>query len=347
LTESREKRLKTIRDLIARAASTEFEAERDACLAKADELQTRFQVEEWELAHLNDTSVAGRTPIRRDMEMMWRNGIDFDMRGSLRRMFLDCADHCRCVVAESKDDYVANRIPVFGLEADLDYLDLLYTNLFMQMVSKMKPEYDPSKSLGYNVYQAKEARMKYKDIAIWCGHPEWIKVVPRYNARKGCTEDKVELNGIMIREMKKYAKENNLTVHKEVSLRYYFIDYCSGFVSSVGAKLMQMRQDQGQDEGSMAIALRDMKQVSLELMWAEFPDMAPHPPDCDCDPCHAARCTDPDCKREICKRRRKPVPKSHYRNVSMAGAARGRNAGREAKIIGREPNLGGRRKELG
>lgn len=345
MTDRRESRLKVIRDLLSRAASTEYEAERDLCLAKADELQTKFQIEEWELAHAGDKSATSRTPIRRNMDCSWfMDEGKAAIRSALWSMFLGCAQHVRCAVAHSHANYREKTIPVFGLEDDIDYLDMLFTNLFMQMMSKVKPKFDPDKSLGFNVYNAKEAGMKYHDIALWAGHPEWIKHVERWDKRQGRFVPKTEYDGIMIREMKKFAKEHGLEVHKEISLKYYLEDYCTGFVSTVRAKLEGMREEQGQSEGSMAIALRDMMDLAREAMFQEFEDMRPHPEDCDCDICH--RCHDPNCKRPRCVAARRPVPKSHYRNISYAGSARGREAGREAKIVGRGPTIGNKRKEL-
>ncbi len=345
MTDRRESRLKVIRDLLARAASTEYEAERDSCLAKADELQTKFQIEEWELAQSGDTTSKLSTPIRRNMDCSWyMDEGKYAVRSALWSMFLNCADHCRCVVAHAHTDWKMKVIPVFGLENDIDYLDMLFTNLFLQMLSKVKPKFDPDKSLGYNVYNAKEAGMKYRDIAIWAGHPEWIKNVMRFDKRKGYSVPKQEYDGIMIREMKKYAKEHGLEVHKEQSLAYYLEDYCTGFVSTVNLKLTGMRDEQGQSEGSMAIALRDMRDLAREAMFDDFPDMRPHPDDCDCDKCH--RCYDPDCQRPRCKAARKPAPKAAYRNMSVAGAARGRQAGREAQITQRGGTMPGKKREL-
>lgn len=341
MTDRRESRLKVIRDLLARAASTEFEAERDSCLAKADELQTKFQIEEWELANADDKESVGRTPIRRDMDVSWfMDEGKSAIRSALWSMFLNCCEHVRCVVAHSKADYRAKTIPVFGLEADIDYLDMLFTNLFLQMMSKVRPKFDPDKSLGYNVYNAKEAGMKYGDIAKWAGHPEWITI--KGYSKRGYPQ--YQYNGIMIREMKKFAKENGLTVHKEISLNYYLEDFCSAFVGSVNLKLSAMREEQGQDSGSMAIALRDMRDIAREAMFDDFPDMAPHPPDCDCDKCHV--CDDPKCQRPRCKARRQPLRATHYRNMSVAGAARGRQAGHEAKIVGRGASMPGKKREL-
>jgi len=341
MTDRRESRLKVIRDLLARAASTEYEAERELCLAKADELQTKFQVEEWELAHAGDKSASSRTPIRRDMDCSWfMDENKYAIRSALWSLFLNCCEHVRCVAANKHADFRAKTIPVFGLEDDIDYLDMLFTNLFLQMMSKLRPKYDPDKSLGFNVYNAKEAGMTYKDIAIWAGHPEWIKI--KGYGKRG--KPQYEYDGIMIRSMRKFAKENGLSTHQEVNLENYLEDYCSGFTSSVILKLQAMREDQGQDSGGMAIAIRDMYDVAREAMFTDFPDQRPHPPDCDCDIHH--KCNDPDCERPRCVAARKPAPKAQYRSMSVAGAARGMQAGREAKIIGRSPRIG-RQKEIG
>lgn len=332
--------LRKVRALLTRANHPSTpEPEREVCLRKATAMMDAHAIEQWEAAQSGEQK-SSLKPERRDLDMDWWYGERFAIRSALWTMFAECASFCRVVFNSGTVTNVRlpgavtkTTIPVFGLGSDIDYLDMLFTDLFVQFSAKVKPKYDPNKSLGENVYLAKEAGMKYGDIAKWAGHPEWIKV--KGYSKRGYPQ--YEYNGIMIREMKKFAKAAGLEVHKEISLDAYIEDFCQAFSSEVVRKLRMLRTGEDSSAGSMALALRDITELAKELMWDEFPQLRPHPEDCDCDKCHW--CDDPNCQRRMCVERRKPVKAStakvRYRQLNYTALSRGSAAGREAKIAGK------------
>ena len=168
--------LRKVRALLDRANSTEFEGERDACLAKADALMMAHAIEQWQLEQANPGQAA--QPVRVDMDFSWyydeRNR---EVASAFWLLFIDCAAHCRCVLAHSETSWSREqgyRIPVFGLNSDISYLGMMFTDLLIQLSKKLKPVYDPLLSDGENIYHAREAGMSYRHIARWMGREDLV-----------------------------------------------------------------------------------------------------------------------------------------------------------------------------
>lgn len=120
------------------------------------------------------------------------------------------------------------------------------------------------------------------------------------------------------RQGKEPVKQNNPDT--------YMRSFSNGFVYRLKERLQEMRGEQSKSSGdSLALALRDAVQVAREEMWRIFPDLAPHPANCQCN---------------MCKSRRKPVKyKKDDRAVDYAAWGRGSKAGDEARIEGRGGKL--------
>jgi hypothetical protein len=338
--------LRKVQALLAKAMSTPFEAEADTFRQKANEMMDKYRLEQWELAQVE----AGRArsslkPVRKDVNIAFWWAEHGAFGSTLWSLYKECAAHCAVILATMKYNATNKTVPAYGLESDISFLEMLFTDLYIQMADKIKPQYDPSKSLGENVYRAKEAGMKYKDICHWIGRPELIKKVRRWDDRREKYVIKTEIDGILIREMKKYASANGLTVHKSINLDGYIQDFCDAFGWAVKTKLREMRTGEVRGGESMALAIKDITDLSREEMWEDFPDMRPHPPDCQCDRCHFLKCTDPKCQRTRCVEARKPIKKRSYgrtyaRQTNVHASARGAQAGQSARIMGKNESLG-------
>jgi hypothetical protein len=334
--------LRKVQALLAKAMSTPFEAEADTFRAKANEMMDKYRLEQWELAQAEaGKAKSSLHPIRKDINISWWYTEKYTFKSSLYSVFTECAAHCAVILANMKVNREEQTMPAYGLESDITFLEMLFTDLYIQMADKIKPQFDPNKSLGENVYRAKEAGMKYKDIAKWIGRPELVTI--KGYSKRGYPQYAVD--GILIREMKKYASANGLTVHKTINLEAYVEDFCTSFAWAIRSKLREMRTGEVRGGDTMALAIRDITDLSREAMFGDFPDLRPHPEDCQCDRCHFAKCSDPKCKRPRCVEARKPVRyrKTRYREPVYAAQARGAQAGESARIMGRNESLGNKK----
>jgi hypothetical protein len=324
MTESkRESILRKVRGLMAKAQSTEHEGERQVFMAKADELMEQYAIETWMLETGKDSEQA-RLIVRRQLDIAWwfqMRGVHHDARSEVWWLFDACVRHCRCYTSASAWDVGTKTVAVYGLEADLDYLDLLFTDLLVQLSSKIRPTYDPNKSMGENVMIAKEAGMKYTAIAVWLGYPEWR--VP--NGSGGYkTADK----GKMLREYKKHLASIGKSVSDVVTVHpdAWAISYCAAFRATIQRRFREMSgaRESGSND-SQALVLRDIRLQAQEAMYQDFPDLRPHPEGCEC---------------ETCKPKKALKYREGHRTVSAA-YYRGGEAGANARIASRNQKLGG------
>lgn len=317
--------LQKVRALLAKAASTEFEGERQVFMQKADELMERYAIDQVMLEHAKDSTKA-RLVERRRMEINWYyqlKDIDRDARSEIYWLWIACVRHCRCVGGEFNTYERIDGAPVvsvYGIPSDLMYLDLLFTDLMSQMVAKLRPSYDPDKTMGYNIAVAKAAGMKYADIAVWMGREDWV-----VNGRP------VD-HGIMARAYKQHVEEHGqdwITVRPGT----YQWSFVEGFCRTISSRMYQMRKlrtAETDSTGPMALALRDVLDLAKEELWNDFPNLRPHPEDCQCKTCTA---------------KSKPV-KYRERGISLAGNNAGRVAGQNARITQPGERLAGK-KHLG
>jgi len=152
---------------------------------------------------------------------------------------------------------------------------------------------------------AKEAGMNWEQILDWSGlrgTPLGKRLLPAY---------------------RKYCEAHGLQQVK-VNPKTFQFSYVQSFCNAVSSRLYRMRQERPEPtEGSMALALRDIREQAKESMWDDFPDLRPHPENCSCS---------------ACSRSRKPV-KYRSRTASEAGQSMGYDAGSKARIVTNDGQL--------
>lgn len=146
----REDVIRKVQALLDKAASTGFTAEAEALRSKADELMTKFIIEEHELRAAG--SVADReTPATLDLRSFLSGG------SPIKQQVIDLADSiarycgCRIVIFGGRDVKSRLSFRVYGFKSELDYFELMLTSLMNQMAREMEPKFDPSKSVMENL----------------------------------------------------------------------------------------------------------------------------------------------------------------------------------------------------
>lgn len=245
--------LKRVRAMLAKAESTEFEGEADVFRAKADELMTAYAIEQWQLDAADQADAQSRKPERRDVDISWYwqkaySHINHDLFG----LFSAIADHCRCKTIwwSPVHEGEGGKIPVLGLPADLDYFDLLFTHLQMQLGAKLTPGVEKGDDYMTALVRMKEAGMKWEAIGerlIDAGLMEGP-----YTRKVGVKFTKEYID---------YCNETGRE-RKYINPKTYQRSFTEGFVQMVRVRLNQQKEDQADKGGTgMELALRDIKQM--------------------------------------------------------------------------------------
>jgi hypothetical protein len=323
--------LRKVRGLVAKANSTPFEQEREVFMAKADELMEKYAIDQALLAMEEDTQA--RYVIRKDVDISWwseMRDMDKEVRSRIYWLWSYCVEFCRCYSSTSTWNYKAKTAAVYGMPADLDYMNLLFTDLFLQMSATLRPKYDPNLTMGHNVYNAKNAGMKYVDIAIWMGMPELVEP----NGTGGLkTRDGGKMKHAYQRHLNEHHPgEKRITMHPTT----WAMSFMDGYVTTIHERFRKMRsmRDVPSDANSMALVVRDIREQAREAMFDDFPNLRPHPADCQCKHCVAAR---------------KPVKYSASRaragrKLDWSARTQGGQAGESARIVTMGEKLRGDKK---
>lgn len=266
----RESMLKKVRALLDKAESTTFGPERDAFLAKADDLMLRHAIAEAELASLGGNNKREDPEVRRINVCTANN----PLRDQLAAIITAVARHNRSkiIFSHTLDDKRSSSRPVFasivGFPSDLDYIEMVYTSLTLQLANELEPKPDPSKSEMENVTALKAAGVPWSRIVTLLGY--------EYETEDGKpTPDRQRI----IFGWRKYVKEQGETQLMNNNPKSYQRSYADGFVYEVSKRLRELKARQDRDivggsESSTALVLRDRKTEVDRLYAAAFPNVS-------------------------------------------------------------------------
>lgn len=313
--------LERVRALLAKAASTNYPAEADAFRAKADQIMTAHAIEQWMVDQAESARGDRPVPLRRDFNFEWYR--DNPFADQLWVMFYSTAHHCRCQAVGLKVSWGSYTIPVFGLRSDLDWFDMLFTNLMMAMIQKVDPQPSLNLTLMENLAMMREAGMPWEDA---------INRIIRAGEVEDVTIDQdATFDDVYKPWVHEYRRWCRATGHPQsyVNQRTYRKNFADGFQAEINDRLGEMARnsrfeyDKSHEAGTMEIAVRDIRLTIQDLIYAEFPELRPHARDCDCRRCRAARSA-----------RFVPVRARSIKGPKIDHAARqaGREAGRQVDL---------------
>lgn len=228
--ERRHNQMRKIQALLDRASNTPYEEEANAARAKADELMTLYTIESWELERHKPKGQREEPTVR----MMDVCRGDHAGKDGLRRLVSAVAIHCRCKLLhyDFESKYYPYRVKLFGFPSDLDYTEMLFTNLMLQMTKDMKPEYDHGHTFEENLVRLKESGMKWVEM-----HPILQPGVP-FERKIG-----VRYTGIYTKYCKEHNRERMYT-----SPVMFVRSFITGFAERVDARLEELRRRQLEQE---------------------------------------------------------------------------------------------------
>jgi hypothetical protein len=294
--DKREKILARVRALLAKADSTTFVGEADAFRQKADELMAIYAIEQWQLRAAAERDARGGQPEKRDFDWSWTRRSAF--RESLDRMFEDVLRHCRCVPVKDKASWKDGHIPVIGLPSDLDYADLLFTTLLLQLVAQIDPQPQAALSLEENVALLREAGLDWQETVVRLlkaglldaryglpakdDHPHPSR--SRHRRRPNWYQRTAPKLSALYHS---YCRREGRPAAK-IDAKRYRQSFADGFVSEISSRLWRMEKKVATDN-PMALALTDIYRANRQAVYDFFPELAPHARDCACDECERRR----------------------------------------------------------
>ena len=267
---SREDLLEKVGQLIAHAESTPYEGERQTFMEKAEELMMKYRIELWEIAKAQEGQGDAREPIVRDVnyQFAFSSGPFPAISDSLWGLWIAVARHAQCVPVFGKQHYSGENnsysgytIPVIGTEADLGYMELLFTSLMFQLVEETHPKVDKAKTYEENLRTFKEAGFNWKEV-----------VMLMQEAGYGTHESPSKAYHTMSHDYRRYCKRAGIEQNYS-NWKTYRRSFADGFVSKVRVRLLEMREKVSESNDRFALALRDQRKINEEFMHELFPQM--------------------------------------------------------------------------
>lgn len=255
MTDKRKNVMKKVAALIAQAESTEFSAERDAFRAKADDLMLRYAIEEAEIAMAD----GGQARVTVRNERVNVAGPDSPYREELVDMMALVARHARCqLVFHGYTDKAMYPVEatLVGMDADLEYVKMLFNSLRLQLASELEPKWDPAKSLRRNVFAMRTAGLGWNRLEKLCGLPPGGKARQIY----------YEACDALGQEPKRI---NSKTVKR---------NFARGFVVEIGNRLRSIRraqEEQSTASGNALVLVRDQVADEMKTLFPNVRQAAP------------------------------------------------------------------------
>jgi hypothetical protein len=343
------KMLERVRALLAKADSTDFPEEAAAFRAKADELMTAYAIDQFMVDQAQRGLNQTVRPERRDFTPTW---IGSRFRDDLYTMFWAVAEHCRCVVGSR--GYTHRSIPVYGLPSDLDYLDLLFTNLNLEVAKNMDPPVDPAGEVGHEVFKQRQAGISWPRITEKMYKAGLVKLTKAERAkldrldrlyaderpdeitwdylkhwdwdrtgRSELGEVRTSMKNRLANANRRYVKDHGLEQERNyVKPEVYQRSFMYGFRQEIRDRIWDLqlrnrkRYDEQHQSSEFALAVRDIKQMAVELYEQDYPPPAPIK-------------VDPNAK-PVKSRRRMPAVREV--RIDHGAIAKGREAGAKADL---------------
>lgn len=256
MTTKSESMLIKVRGLLAKAADPNIDPrEADLFRAKADELMVKYAIEQWQVsAAYNERDITSR-----HYDFSWYTSNE--QNSALWMIMLSTARHCRVKVVNWEANFAAGTIPVVGLTSDMDWFDLLFTNIMVDFTAGLEPRPNRSRSFEENVAVLKESGMKWLRIAELLFEAEMLDATKYGHPSTSPPPTQKQVHNMGLATV--YTKFCDRTDRKRerTSPSVYRRSFALGYSSRLSDRLREMRKRTmaGQGEGSgMELVLADI-----------------------------------------------------------------------------------------
>ena len=316
--------LQKVQKLVDKAWSTQFPAERDALLAKADALMLRYSLDSYMLLDPKRSNTAapikGQSP---EMREMWYFGEkvrsttvidDYDIIDDIAKMFYRLAQHFHVRIGY----YGWSSAKVVGYPADLDFLDMMFLSIKLHLLGKIDPHVTRDLTWKENLCALKQAGFKWEDIhAKLDGLPDYpFNGKPWRAGGKGFSAFPNAYN--------KWLRENPDEQANYGSPALWRRGFVHAYSDMIGYRLREMARESAQTVDNLPALLKSKDSGLDELFNELFPPVE-----------YVAPPVDPNAKQKVIKYK-EPKPKA----VSYAAMRAGEAAARTADLNQRGARVG-------
>lgn len=301
---TREDVLRKLQAILDKAASTTFDAERDALLAKADEMMAKFAIEEFELSMRSDSRAGRISPEVRQFSV-GAEVSDWEVRHSMDSMFVSLTRLLGCRLGATGFDRGGTLYSIVGYPSDLDYLGMLWLSLQFHFLSTMDPKPDASKSDLDNFIALWEAGNDYRSIWRKMDWP-WETNEKDWDGRSvGGSGDLVASERKRLHALRRGYHERceaeGRKPLKGLKAETYRNSFLQGYAHRIARRIEEMKAVREEASKGHEIVLVTMKSDLTEFFYEMWPEARPHPAECECDNCHFMKCSGRECSRPRCK----------------------------------------------
>lgn len=239
------------------------DAEREAFLAKADELMAKHMIDE-ALIRLAQKPEERRKPVRVDVQL-------FDVHSVYGQKMRVIAHEVARTVGIKMATWSNGQAALVGFDEDVRWMQLLFTNIHMTFLSKIRPSWNSELSLGENASALRESGLGWPGIARLAESVGAIDAMPRWADDRDwrIAGDKI---AVVYRRYCKATGQEPVSITRHEAYRH---TYAEAFTTRVCARLADMRQARKATGTGKELAIRSVEDDVNAAFWAEFPTLDP------------------------------------------------------------------------
>ena len=264
-------RIRRLIEMASREAKTpEEETERANAQQQAERLMQKYSVEEWQIAQAGGRDAKPVKPETRNKVFISRSG--HPCRHALSDLANGLGHHLNVSTVYTglslkfhlkSFDVTATAI---GYPEDLYMWEMIFTMLHLQLLGKIEPQVDPSKSFDENVYNLHAAGIKWAEIARRIND-----VAESANWKPVNWTDQGD-GGRLKRASRRWAAANGLQYVTKANPTAYQHSFANAYVATVLRRVRAARRTE--KTSGNELVLRDKFKSVLEFRDEMFPELS-------------------------------------------------------------------------
>jgi len=233
--------------------------EADTALTQANRLMAKHAIDE-AIVRAGQNASERRAPSRSKVSL---SGSWNEFMPSLRTILGEIAhaNRCRVVLIGGRE------AELFGMDEDVRWVEMLYTSVYVQFLTKINPRWDAEKSYDENIYNFKVAGNKWEDID--------------YTAMMAGSESGRDKSGYyhkLVRAYRRHCKLiGDVNPVSTTSFKQFRAQFTNSFVAHLCRRIRAMAEDSAEEAAKVpgsALALADMSDSVRDAFEQAYPEFS-------------------------------------------------------------------------